>query len=213
MIKPFVVVQKSVASAIWFAFIAVSAAPFQVDANWHTNCFTPGAAAPESIQRVLDASALRRVGQGTLKEVTPRRENSSQAVRAVTIFLQKVENSKKNNLYFRDPQTTCLAKIDLDRPLFNRRSISFKLVHESSSDCRETGLLGRVNLVEINPCEAKLCKRSDNDLFLFFGPEEIDKVTFSDVMFYGGEFEIGLSPKPWRISAKALHPVSEQRTN
>lgn len=213
MKNPSIVLQKSVAGVIWVLFLAVSAAPIQANANWHTNCFSSGAAAPQSLPLFPDASGLKRVGNGTIKEVTPQHTTSRGAWWTIPAFIQKKENLKEKNLYFQDPQTNCLAKIDLDSPVFNRKSISFELVHESSSDCREIGLLGRVNLVEVNPCKAKLCKRSDNDLFLFFGPEEIDGVTFSDVMFYGGEFAIELDPKPWRISTKTLQATDTQWTS
>ncbi|MCR9262304.1 MAG: hypothetical protein NXH95_21530 [Pseudomonadaceae bacterium] len=213
MENSFIVLQKSVAGVIWVVFLAVSAAPIQADVNWHTNFVSPGAEAVQSVPRFTDASGLKRVGYGIIKVVTPQHTTSRGAWWTIPAFMQKKEDLKEKNLYFQDPQTNCLAKIDLDSPVFNRRSISFELVHESSSDCREIGLLGRVNLVEINPCKAELCKRSDNDLFLFFGPEENDGVTFSDVMFYGGEFEIELDPKPWRISTKILQATDLQWSN
>lgn len=198
MKNSFLGLKKIAATAIWMAIIAVSAASYQAVASWHANCFTPGMTKLKSASSFPDVSELSPVGYGAIKKVTPQHTTSGPNHWTVEVFVQRKGNSKQNNLYFQDPQTRCLSKIDFKRPLLNRRSMSYELVHESAPECRARSTLGKVNLVEINPCTTNQCKRTDNDLVLFLGPEDFDGVTFSDVMFYGGEFAFNLSQKPWR---------------
>lgn len=170
--------------------LLVGAAPSLSAADWHTNCFLPPIHRYLSAPVFPDLTELSLVGHGVIKQVGARHATTWSASQRVQVLARKPGDKQDAQLYFQDPSTDCLARMDLARPLSDRKSNSYKLEPQVRDMCWQRSLFASIGIVEINACPKNKCVEEHNNFLLFLGPGQLDGIEINDYPWYAGEFDI-----------------------
>ncbi len=108
----------------------------------------------------------------------------------VRVFAHESGTEVENALYFEDPISRCVSRVDLSRRVKKTEHRSFKMEHQFVSGCRDNSLLSDVTLVGVIPCGVVECQDQHNIAFSLAGPIEGEGLTLLDHLYFAGEFEI-----------------------
>ncbi len=189
----FVDIRKRFVYAVILTVGLLGATHHAAAVDWHTNCFVPGKMKLLSAPIFPDTSELSLIGHGVLYSIPPYAANEW----LVRVFGPVNSEAVATVLFFEDPISRCLSRVDLSRPVDDWKTRSFEVEHQLGANCQDNNLLRSVNLVGVFPCGQVKCQERHNTAFSFAGPVEDDDLIISNHFYFGGEFEINDAHRIW----------------